>query len=131
MSRIAKKAIIIPEKTEVTVSNGVVSVKGPKGTLTRDFRANVDVKVENGIVTVSPSKKAEHAVLWGTCAAHLQNMIKGVTESFQKKLILEGIGYKSEVKGNDLVLQLGFSHPVKVGIPSDLKVTAEKNIMTI
>jgi large subunit ribosomal protein L6 len=70
-------------------------------------------------------------MLWGTYASHVKNMIKGVTAGFQKKLIVEGIGFKSDVKGAKLDLSLGFSHPISIEIPKDLKVTAEKNVITI
>jgi large subunit ribosomal protein L6 len=130
MSRVAKKPIIIPEKTEVKVDAGVVSVKGPLGEMTRAFKPGIDFKVENGTVLVT-LKRPEDYMLVGTYASHLKNMIKGVTAGFQKKLIVEGIGFKSDVKGAKLDLSLGFSHPISLEIPKDLKVTAEKNIITI
>ena len=130
MSRIGKKVIEIPEKTEVSVSQGKVIVKGPKGTLERDFLTSVEIKVADNTVTFVPKNEAAQP-FWGTYAAHVTNMIKGVNEMFTKKLIIEGIGYKADVKGTDLVMALGYSHPVKMPIPASLKVTSEKNIITI
>lgn len=130
MSRVAKKPIIIPEKTTVTLNGNTVVIKGPLGEMTRDFKTGVDIKVENGTVIVS-LKRPEDYMLTGTYASHIKNMIKGVTVGFQKKLIVEGIGFKSDVKGAKLDLALGFSHPISIEIPVGLKVTAEKNIITI
>ena len=132
MSRIGKKIISIPTGTEVTLLNGVLTVKGPQGTLSKTFKSNIDISVSNGQVTLSPKTVSlENRALWGTYSSHISNMIAGVNTPFVKKLILEGIGYKSEVKGTNLVLALGFSHPVNVAIPAILKVTAEKNVITI
>lgn len=132
MSRIGKKIIAIPAKTEVTYSSNVLTVKGPLGTLTKKFTNAIEVAITSTEVTLVPKRKTlETNALWGTYSSHIQNMISGVTTPFVKKLILEGIGYKSEVKGANLVLALGFSHPVNVVIPEGLKVTAEKNVITV
>jgi len=132
MSRIGKKPTTIPNGTEVTILDGVVTVKGPKGTLTRTLHPKVTVKVENGEVLVNPKGESiEARALWGTFASHISNMVKGTNDPFQKKLILEGVGFKSEVKGNKIVFALGFSHPVEVEIPESLTVTAEKNNITV
>lgn len=132
MSRIGKKGIGIPEKTEVTINSGTVSVKGPKGTLSRDFRSDVSIALEGDHISLSVSKENKQTrALWGTYASHIKNMVKGVNDGFEKKLILEGVGFKSQVTGDKLVLALGFSHPVTVSIPKDLSVKAEKNLLTI
>ncbi len=130
MSRVAKKPIIIPEKTTVTVTPGHVVVNGPMGEISRDFKPGIDFKVENGTVLVT-LKRPEDYMLVGTYASHMKNMIKGVNTGFQKKLIIEGIGFKSDVKGAKLDLSLGFSHPISLEIPKNLKVVAEKNVITI
>ncbi|MBA3733235.1 50S ribosomal protein L6 [Patescibacteria group bacterium] len=131
MSRIGKKIIAIPAKTEVTFSEGVLTVKGPMGTLTKKFKPEIEIKIAPTEITLEPKRVTlETRALWGTYASHIMNMITGVTTPFVKKLILEGIGYKSEVKGTNLVLALGFSHLVNVPIPATLKVVAEKNIIT-
>lgn len=132
MSRIGKKGIEIPEKTEVSINSGLVSVKGPKGSLERSFLPNINITSDGKQVSLSVSKESKQTnALWGTYASHIKNMVRGVNDGFEKKLILEGVGYKSQVNGNKLVLALGFSHPVEVEIPSGLSVKAEKNLLTI
>lgn len=132
MSRVGKKQINIPAKTEVLISGDNVTVKGPLGELKREFRSEVEIAINNGVVTLTPKRNSlDVLALWGTYSSHLQNMIAGVNKAFEKKLVVEGIGYKSEIKGKELVLALGFSHQIKVIIPDDLKVTAEKNIITV
>lgn len=132
MSRIGKRPIAIPNGTEVTVLDGVIKVKGPKGSLERALHRLVDVKIEGGEALVNPKNESlEARALWGTFSSHISNMVQGVNEPFQKKLILEGIGFKSEVKGNKIVFALGFSHPVEVDIPEGLTVTAEKNNIVV
>jgi len=138
MSRIGKKVIEIPDKTEVSYASGVISVKGPLGTLTKKFKPEIEITIGPSEITLVPKRiTLESRALWGTYASHIMNMISGVNTPFVKKLIIEGIGYKSEVKpastqggGDKLVLALGFSHPVIVPIPEGLKVTAEKNVIT-
>lgn len=132
MSRIGKKIIALPEKTELNISGSKISVKGPLGELTRELHPVIEIKVNGNEVTLHPKKMTlESRALWGTYASHLINMISGVNKPFEKKLILEGIGYKSEVSGDKMTLALGFSHPVVVSIPPTLKVTAEKNVITV
>jgi len=132
MSRIGKQIITLPEKTDITVENGLVTVKGPGGELTKIINPMIEVKVADREVTLIPKRETiESRALWGTYASHIKNMVNGVNTPFQKKLILEGIGFKSEVKGDTIALALGFSHPVNVPIPSGIKVTAEKNVITI
>lgn len=132
MSRVGKQIITLPEKTDLTVSEGLIVVKGPEGEIRRKVHPLVEVKIAEREVTVHPKRQTiEARALWGTFASHISNMVNGVNKPFEKKLILEGIGFKSEVRGSELVMALGFSHPVHVAIPADLKVTAEKNIITV
>lgn len=132
MSRIAKKPIQIPPKTEASFSGGVMTVKGPLGTLTKTFRPYINVAVENGAITLTLNSNTLQArALWGTYASHIKNMIAGVNKPYEKRLIVEGIGFKADVKGTNLVLAVGFSHPVTLPIPSDLKVTTDKNTVII
>lgn len=132
MSRIGKKVIALPEKTEIELRGDNVVVKGPKGELTRYVNPIIEVKIDGREVTLLPKKETlESRALWGTYASHITNMVNGVNTPFQKKLILEGIGFKSEVKGDKIVMALGFSHPVEVLIPEGLTVTAEKNNITV
>lgn len=132
MSRIGKKPITIPEKTEVTISEGVVTVKGPLGELSRTFRPVVTVKVENNEVVVEPKNDAlETRALWGTTASHISNMVEGVTKGYQKQLEIEGVGYKFNLSGDKLVLNIGFSHQVELSIPKGITCELEKNVLTI
>jgi large subunit ribosomal protein L6 len=132
MSRLGKKPIIIPEKTTVTMDGGIISVKGPLGEIKRDFKPRISIKIENNTITLTPNDPThETNALWGTYASHLKNMIQGVNKFFSKKLLIEGIGFKVEVKGNEMTFNLGFSHQVKKSIPANLKVTAEKGTITI
>ncbi|MFA6999885.1 MAG: 50S ribosomal protein L6 [Candidatus Paceibacterota bacterium] len=133
MSRIGKQTVIIPAGTEVKLSGTILTVKGPKGTLTRDFPGMVTIHINGSEITFTPNKEGDRTVnaLWGTYASHVKNMVLGVNEGYSKKLVLEGVGFKSEVAGKDLNLALGFSHPVKIKIPEGLTVTAEKNNITI
>ncbi len=130
MSRVAKKPIIIPEKTEVKVDGTSVVLRGPLGEISRVFKPGIGFAVEDGAVRVTLDRPEDY-MLWGTYASHVKNMIEGVNSGFSKKLVVEGIGFKSDVKGGKLELALGFSHPVSVEIPKDLKVTADKNVITI
>lgn len=133
MSRIGKQTVIIPAGTEAKLSGVVFSVKGPKGTLTRSFPGEITLHINGNEITFTPNKEGDRTVnaLWGTYASHVKNMIIGVNEGYTKKLILEGVGFKSEVSGNNLNLALGFSHPVKVPIPAGITVTADKNNITV
>lgn len=132
MSRVGKQIIKIPAKTEVKLTDGVLSVKGPKGELKRAFKTVVDIKIEGDQITLHPQKKdLATTALWGTYASHIINMIKGVTEGYTVKLILEGIGFKAEVVGTSLNMALGFSHPVKKEIPAGVTVVNEKGTLTM
>jgi large subunit ribosomal protein L6 len=132
MSRLGKKEIVIPKGVTVTQDNGIISVAGPKGTLTKIFRDDITVTIAGDLITLNIKRNDKFSkALWGTYASHLMNMIKGVENPYVKKLILEGVGFKSEVKGKELHFALGFSHPVVVAIPEGLTATAEKNNITI
>jgi large subunit ribosomal protein L6 len=132
MSRLGKNPIPVPAKTEVSFEKGIFSVTGPKGTLSRPFVDAVTVTISPEGVQFAPAKNTKLAqALWGTYAAHAINMMKGVTDGFSKVLQVEGVGYRGEVKGNQLVMQLGFSHPVTFTIPEGLTVTVEKGAITI
>lgn len=132
MSRIGKKIITIPEKTTVEVVAGKVTIKGPLGVLSTNIHPSVTITQSAEGVTVAIDKvNPQTAALWGTFASHIINMIEGVNKGFTKKLIVEGIGYKADVKGNELVMALGFSHPVVMKIPEGLKAVTEKGTITI
>ncbi len=132
MSRIAKKGIVIPGGTTVVVDGNSVAVKGPQGEISRNISHLVNVDIADSNISFSTKNNtldAKSAI--GTTAAHLKNMIKGVNEKFVKKLILEGIGYKMEVQGENIKFALGFSHPVIVSIPKGLTVTIEKSTLSV
>lgn len=132
MSRLAKNPITIPEGITVAVSGDTVTVKGKKGELKKTFRKEVSVEVKDGVINLTTNgNNVFIRSLWGTVGSHLRNMMDGVTGGFEKKLILEGVGFKSAVSGKTLDLALGFSHPVKIPIPEGLTVTADKNLITI
>ncbi|MEK7152275.1 MAG: 50S ribosomal protein L6 [Patescibacteria group bacterium] len=132
MSRVGKQIITIPEKTEVTKSDGFIVVKGPLGELKREFKDTIDINISEKEIKLVPKEISPDTVaLWGTYASHLINMVKGVNTPYEKKLLIEGIGFKVELKGKDLNFALGFSHPIKVVIPEGLHVTTEKNTITI
>jgi large subunit ribosomal protein L6 len=127
MSRIAKKPIIIPAKTEVSFTGGIFVVKGPLGELKKNFRDDVKVTIANGEIVLEKMRNTiQAAAMLGTYASHARNMIAGVHKAYEKRLIIEGIGFKADVKGTNLVLNVGFSHPVSIPIPTGLKVTTEK-----
>ncbi|MCW9054476.1 MAG: 50S ribosomal protein L6 [Candidatus Pacebacteria bacterium] len=132
MSRIGKQPVIIPEKTEVKIVDGVVSVKGPLGELSRPLHKAVSVAVKEGEVVVSPVNDSKAATaLWGTFASHIKNMVAGVNQPFEKKLILEGVGYRVSLSGKNLELIVGFSHPVILEVPEGLTVVVEKNTISV
>jgi large subunit ribosomal protein L6 len=132
MSRLAKRPIPIPQKTEISVSGGLITVTGPKGTLKKPLHRYISVEVgDDGVQVSKKSTSREAQALVGTFASHVRNMLSGVNTGFQKKLIVEGVGFKWDVAGKTLNLSLGFSHPVKMDIPEGLTVTAERNALTI
>lgn len=132
MSRTGKKPIKIPEKTEVKVSGNVLSVKGPLGELKKNFDSNIVVSINGGEITVKPAREdASLSVAWGTTVSHIKNMLAGVNKNYEKKLIIEGIGFKADIKGKEIVFGLGFSHPVKLAIPDGLKVVSDKTGVTV
>ena len=131
MSSLAKNPPVVG-RTDVSVASGVLTVKGPKGTLTKRVHPTVDISVADGKVTVSPKDRSRLAkALTGTYASHVKNMVQGVETPFMKKLILEGVGYRVELKGKDIVLSVGFSHTVPLTIPEDVTATVEKNVIKL
>lgn len=132
MSRLGKLPLTIPTGVTVTVVDGVLEVKGPKATLSRPVRENdVTFTFEGDVLTLAPGKTDLAKALWGTYAAHVRNMVKGVTEGFEKVLEIEGVGYRAEVKGKDISMNLGFSHPVILAIPDGITAEIVKNVITL
>ncbi|KKW44548.1 MAG: 50S ribosomal protein L6 [Parcubacteria group bacterium GW2011_GWA2_56_21] len=131
MSRLAKKPIAVG-KTDVSVAGGMLTVKGAKGTLTKRVHPSIDIQVAPEGVMVTPKDRSRLAkALTGTYASHVKNMMAGVETPYMKKLIMDGVGYKMEVKGKEVVLTVGFSHTVPLTIPEDVTVTVEKNVMKL
>ncbi len=132
MSRIAKNAIQIPDKCTVSTTEGVLTVTGPLGTLTKSVHPLVTIAVSGNEVAVHPVNTTKLSrSLWGTYASHIKNMLSGVRQKFVKKLELQGIGYRVEMQGKQLKFLVGFSHPVLVTVPEGLEVVVEKNTITI
>lgn len=131
MSRIGKKPIEIPAGVTITISGDVVTVKGPKGELTRSFNPDIEIKMEENVINLSrPSESKEHRSIHGTTRSLLANMVEGVSKGFEKSLELIGVGYRAQKQGKKLVLSVGYSHPVEfepeegveVEVPSNTKV---------
>jgi large subunit ribosomal protein L6 len=132
MSRLASQPLEIPKDVIVSIDSGVVSIKGPKGEITKSFKKEVDIKVDDKKISLTiPKITMFTKALLGTYASHIKNMIDGVTKGFQKKLIIEGVGYRATVDKEHLVLSVGFSHQVRIEIPKRLNVIVEKNNITI
>ena len=122
MSRVAKQPISLPKGVEFKNQDGNLSVKGPKGTLSLAKPSGVEIKLEDGVLNLSPATPADDAIT-GTIRAILANMVKGVSEGFERKLDLVGVGYRAAMQGNDLSLSLGFSHPVLFKTPEGITIT--------
>jgi len=132
MSRIGKKPIPIPEGVEVKINDNKVIIRGPEGELSKEIRPEIRVEFKEGKIFVLPKSQTKKTnAFWGLSRALIFNMIKGVTEGYQKKLEIEGLGYRASLEGTDLILQVGFSHPVKIKPPEGIKFSVEKNIITV
>ncbi|MDQ2973116.1 MAG: 50S ribosomal protein L6 [bacterium] len=132
MSRIGKQPIAIASGVTITVDNGLVTVKGPKGELSQTVLDGITVKEENGNVVVSrASDIREHRARHGLIRTLIANMIKGVTEGFSKKLEIHGVGFRVAQQGTDLKLNLGFSHDVIYKLPAGINAAVEQNNITI
>jgi large subunit ribosomal protein L6 len=132
MSRVGKKPILIPENVEVKIEGNKISVKGPKGEISKEFRPEIGFEIKEGKIFLFPKIKSKITKsLWGTFRALILNMIEGVERGYQKKLEIEGLGYRAEIRGEDLILQVGYSHPIKISPPKGIKISVEKNIITV
>lgn len=132
MSRIGKKPIEIPADVTLVNNNNTVTIKGPKGELTRTFHPDMEINVEGNVLTVvRPTDSKEHRALHGTTASLLGNMVEGVTKGYERGLELIGVGYRASKQGDKLVLNVGYSHPVEitpeqgveVDVPANTKIT--------
>jgi large subunit ribosomal protein L6 len=132
MSRIGKQPVNIPKGVQVNVEGSTVKVKGPKGELSRTFSPQIDIELQDGQVVVKrPSDEKTIRALHGTTRAVLRNMVVGVSEGFSKTLQIEGVGYRAELKGKQLVMSLGYSHPVTVEPPAGISFAVDDKTKTI
>ncbi|MFC7061837.1 50S ribosomal protein L6 [Halobacillus seohaensis] len=132
MSRVGLKSLEIPEGIEIIQDNKTITVKGPKGELTRTFHEDITVKLEDNVLTVSrPSEHKEHRALHGTTRSLIANMVEGVSKGFEKNLELNGVGYRAQKQGETVVVNAGYSHPIEVEnregieieVPANTKIT--------
>jgi large subunit ribosomal protein L6 len=122
MSRIGRKPISVPENVSIDVAPGHVSVKGPKGELAQDLSADMKVEQSDGVLTVArPTDRGEHRALHGLTRSLIANMVEGVTDGFEKRLEIQGVGYRAQLKGKNLELALGYSHPVPIEAPEGIE----------
>lgn len=128
MSRVGKMPVSIPEKTKVSYENRVLTVQGAKGTLSRTIHHAVDLKIEDGVLNVInlDDKSTSHA-LRGLTRSLVANMIAGVNQGFERRLEINGIGYRAELKGNTIVLNVGYSSPVQFNLPEGISASVERN----
>lgn len=127
MSRIGNLPITVPQGTDVKIEGQFVSVKGPKGSLEREVHELITVSLDNQVITVSRSDDTKKSkALHGLTRALIHNMVVGVTSGFSKTLIINGVGYKVDLKGSDLEMHLGFSHPVNFSLPDGITAKVDK-----
>ncbi|WLR55021.1 MULTISPECIES: 50S ribosomal protein L6 [Mesobacillus] len=128
MSRVGKKPIEIPAGVTVTLDNNHVTVKGPKGELSRTFHSDIEIKIEENVINIArPTDNKEHRALHGTTRAVLANMVEGVSKGFERGLELVGVGYRAAKQGNKLVLNVGYSHPVEIEAEKGLEIEVPSN----
>jgi large subunit ribosomal protein L6 len=122
MSRIGRKPVPVPEAVTVEIAPGNIAVKGPKGELTQTLSQEMAVTQEDGLLSVArPTDRGEHRALHGLTRSLIANMVQGVTEGFEKRLEIQGVGYRAALKGKNLDLALGFSHPVSIEAPEGIE----------
>ena len=132
MSRVGSSAITIPADVTLSQEGGIVVVKGKNGELRTPLHNDVELSVADNVATFSQRRKTREAkALWGTMRASVNNMVIGVSQGFTRKLEINGVGYRATMKGNKLVLSLGFSHPVEMDVPAGLSVNVENNTTVI
>lgn len=132
MSRVGNKILEIPQGVTITNNNNTVTVKGPKGELTRTFHPDMIIKLEDNTLTVErPSDNKEHRALHGTTRSLLGNMVEGVTNGYERALELIGVGYRASKQGNKLVLNVGYSHPVEIEPEAGIEIEVPANTKII
>lgn len=132
MSRVGLKPVEIPEGVELKFNGTTLTVKGPKGELTRDFHPDIKINVEGNILTVArPSDHKEHRALHGTTRSLINNMVVGVSKGFEKSLEINGVGYRAQKQGNKTVVNAGYSHPVELEPIDGIEIEVPKNTQII
>lgn len=132
MSRIGKMPVELPDKVEVKIDGAKVSVKGPKGQLEQTFTDNIKIEQKDKQILVNPIDESQSArAMWGTARTIINNMVQGVSTGFTKSLEFNGVGYRAAVKGTDLELSLGYSHPITYKLPTGITAAVQKNIIEI
>lgn len=127
MSRVGKNPVEVPSGVEVSIAGNVIAAKGKLGALQYETTDDVNVSLEDGKITVTPVNQTKKArSMWGTARSRVQNLVVGVSDGFKKELEINGVGYRAQVQGRDLVLQLGFSHDVIYPIPEGIEIKCEK-----
>ncbi len=122
MSRIGRKPIVVPEAVSVEIAPGRVAIKGPKGELTQVLSPEMAIEQADGAITVKrPTDRGEHRALHGLTRSLIANMVSGVTEGFEKRLEIQGVGYRAQLKGKNLEMVLGYSHPVSIEVPEGIE----------
>ena len=128
MSRVGKKPIPLPKEVDVKINGKHISVKGPLGELSWDLPQDIDIHVEEAVLEVSRAGDNRHQrALHGLSRSLIANMVQGVSKGFTKTLILEGVGYRAQAKGNTLHLNVGFSHPIEYDVPEDVSLKVDRN----
>ncbi|MEI5909209.1 50S ribosomal protein L6 [Bacillus spongiae] len=132
MSRVGKKPVEVPAGVTVTIEANTVTVKGPKGELSRTFNQDMKVELEGNVVNVTrPSDNKEHRALHGTTRALIANMVEGVSKGFEKSLELIGVGYRAQKQGKNLILNVGYSHPVEMEPEKGIEIEVPSNTKVI
>jgi large subunit ribosomal protein L6 len=132
MSRIGKKPILIPPGVDVKIEDNLVVIKGPKGELSQRVRPEIKIEMKEGKIFVSPKLETKKTkAFWGLTRTLLSNNIKGVVEGYEKKLEIQGLGYKAEMEGENLILRVGFSNFIKFEPPKGIKLAVDKNIIIV
>ncbi len=132
MSRIGKNPVVIPADIQVSVDGNVLTFKKGNKSMSLDTKGNVKFNLENNVLTFSPlSNERQHRAFWGTYRALSANIVEGLTKGFEKKLEINGVGYRAQLKGKVLNMQLGFSHDVNYELPEGIEASIEKNVITL
>lgn len=132
MSRIGRKPIKVPEEVKIQIEGNKIFIKGPKGEVSREFRPELEVLLKQGEILVSPKAETKNTpALWGLTRTLIANMIEGVVAGFSRQLKIEGLGYRVSLEGKDLVLQVGFTHSVKVKSAEGIDFSIEGNVITV